>query len=125
MEPIPEDEGVLTGLLRAARAAIEADRPDLSAVQVALESLLAFLASPEGRTDENCAAVGGFFLAQDEWAHSADDLPAEYAAIIWDIEGQLQDTVSDPDTAHEFESTPEQLLARLRALGASRIEGTP
>jgi len=116
VEPVPEDDGVLMALLCAARAAIESDRPDPVAVFATLESLLEFLSSSEGRTDENCSATSIFFLGQDEWARSADELPSEYAAIVWDIEGQLQDTVSDPDTALEFESTPEQLLARLRSV---------
>jgi len=113
-EEVPSE---LLALMEGARAAIDTAEPDAHAVHASLTALLEFLATPENRTDQNCQTVGAYFLAQDEWAHNADDLPAAYARIVWDIEGQLPDTVSDPDTASEFESTPEQLLERLSALG--------
>jgi hypothetical protein len=45
-------------------------------------------------------------------------LPEGYQDLLGDIGGGLHDTVSAPDVAENFESTPEQLLERLERLDA-------
>jgi hypothetical protein len=106
----------LSELLESARQAIEVRPLDITRVRSALEELLSFLASASGRTHANCVATDAFFSEQDEWSGSGDELPYAYAEIVWDIEGQLHDTVRTPSVALEFDSTPEQLLDRLRAI---------
>jgi len=53
-------------------------------------------------------------LGQDVW--NAERLPDAYVNILADMSGALHDTISAPEIAANFESTPEQLLARVRAL---------
>jgi hypothetical protein len=73
-----------------------------------------FLASAEGRTDENCQAVDAFFCIRDDWQTDRTDLPGEFQLILDDIGGCLHDTVSAPEITGNFDSTPEQLLVRVR-----------
>ena len=77
-------------------------------------TLLEFLSSPAGRTDENCRAVDTFLMVDECWL--SDDLPESYHAVIADMGATLHDTVAAPHIAENFESTPEQLVARARAL---------
>ena len=113
----PSDEPIgIRKMALAVRAEIERQDTDIRALHAALESLLIYLASRDGRTDQNCAAVDFFFCVRDDWARDWDHLPEAYQAILWDMGGQLHDTVSAPEVASDFESTPEQLLVRLRRL---------
>ena len=92
-----------------------ATRPvDLALARSAMTALVEFLCTPSGRTDANCRAVDTFFMLDDCWLN--DDLPEKYHDIIADMGGQLHDTVEAPHMAENFDSTPEQLLARVRAL---------
>ena len=77
----------------------------------AVESLLEFLTTPEGRTDINCQATNLFFAVADGW--NWDSMPDELVNIVSDIGMTLYGTVSNPEIAKNFESTPEQLLERL------------
>lgn len=112
----------LPGLLRAARRSIEATPLDMAAVHESLRELLSYLASPAGRTHANVLETDVFFSLQDDWSRCGDDLPEPYAAIVWDIGGQLHDTIRTPEVAANFESTPEQLLARLDTIEATERE---
>src|SRR5690349_8607407 len=97
----------LESLLRDVYVAMSDD----AALRVALEKLLAFLASPAGRTDANCSTTYNFITAtEEEWRGSHDAL----RAILDDMSGTLQDSIYAPEIARTFESTPEQLLARVR-----------
>ncbi|MGZ3373147.1 MAG: hypothetical protein ACXU9Z_07635 [Gemmatimonadaceae bacterium] len=109
----------LTPLLHAVYREIQEQRPKLESVRSALRELLVFLASDRGRTNANCAAADDFFLdLKNEWSRSWDHLPEGYQDLLGDIGGGLHDTVSAPDVAENFESTPEQLLERLERLDA-------
>ena len=90
--------------------------PNLSAIRSTLERLLAFLSSPAGRTPANYIEVDRYFLVRDDWPVSWDHLPESYALVLGDIGGQLHDTFDAPEIADNFESLPEQLLARVRLL---------
>lgn len=93
------------------------DRPtDLLRLKSTLESLLYFLTTPIGRTDENCSSTDLFFLLHDENGFNWDHLPEDFQLILDDIGGQMHDTISAPKIARNFESTPEQLLERVRKL---------
>ena len=86
---------------------------DPANLRVALDALLAFLASPGGRTDANCCAVDRFFgNFEGQWSH----LPADLAKLLEDLTGTLHDAIYAPQIAAHFESLPEQLLNRLRKL---------
>jgi hypothetical protein len=89
---------------------------DLKEIKIALDNLIYFLTTNEGRTDENCLYVDGYFLLHEEHGFSWDHLPIEYQLILDDIGGLLHDTFVAPEIAMNFESTPEQLLCRIKKL---------
>jgi hypothetical protein len=100
----------LRPLLRDVHAAF-ADR---TALVAALERLLSFLTSESGRTDPNCAVTDAFiFATEEEWSAAAGE---ELRPILEDMGGTLHDTIYAPNIARNFDSTPEQLLERLRKL---------
>lgn len=102
----------LRPLLHDAFFAIAASPLVIDDVKRALEALFAFLSSSEGRNDANCSVTDAFFC--EEWPR--DHLPGALRAIVEDAGGALHDTVYAPLVAKNFESTPEQLLERVRAL---------
>ena len=97
--------------MQSVRAAIFLSPVDLPAVKASLIALLEYLSSPAGRTDANCCAVDGYFYLDD-------DLPLERLSDslqdVFAYMDALHDAVSDPDIAKNFDSTPEQLLERVR-----------
>ena len=101
------------------------DRPtDIPGLAASLLNMLSFLASPAGRTNANCKVAGYFFLLGQGWEIEGwDHVPEPLGDIIAEIGMSLHDTVSSPETAQNFDGTPEQLLVRLRramaALGAA------
>jgi hypothetical protein len=104
----------LRGLLRRAYEAILAS--DVDGVKASLIDLFEFLASPEGRTDANCT-VTDYFFCSEQWERNwMTDLPQPYLNVLADISGALHDTIHAPKIASTFESTPEQLLERIRNL---------
>lgn len=83
---------------------------DVPATHQALVELLGFL-SGAGRTDANCTTTYYFATATEPlWR----ELPDELRAILDDMSGTLQDSIYAEKIARTFESTPEQLLERLR-----------
>ena len=105
---------VLVPHVRRLHDALAARPLDLRFARSAMIALLEFLCSPAGRTDANCRAVDTFFMLDECWL--SDELPESYHDIIGDMGGALHDTVTAPHIAESFDSTPEQLLARARAL---------
>ena len=93
--------------------------PDYLALKNGLEQLLTFLCSPVGRTHANCVETDRFFFQHDDWSVSWDHLADEYTNVLSDIGGLLHDAVSAPEIADNFDSLPEQLLARTRALSST------
>jgi hypothetical protein len=82
---------------------------DDDALAAALERVLVFLASAEGRTDANCSVSDHFIASTEElWRTSS------LAPILEDMGGTLHDAIHAPNIARTFEATPEQLLERLR-----------
>ena len=112
--PAADVDAALHPLLEQLHRCLTRRPVDLPAARAAIVGVLEFLASPSGRTDANCQAVD-FFLMQDE-AWDADKLPESFVEILADMSGALHDTVSAPDIAANFDSTPEQLLERARRL---------
>ena len=84
-------------------------------LRAALERLLIFLGSAEGRTDANCSVTDQFVSACEErWRGSS------LAPILDDMGGTLHDAVHAENIARTFEATPEQLLERVRKFTAER-----
>ena len=77
---------------------------------------MSFLSQPGDRTDENCKAVDLFFAINDHWRVRWDNLPEDFKLILDDIGMCLHDTVSASNIAENFDSTPEQLLERIKQL---------
>lgn len=82
---------------------------DDAALTAAIERVLLFLTTAEGRTDANCSVTDQFIsLTEERWCESS------LAPILEDMGGTLHDAIHAPNIARTFEATPEQLLARLR-----------
>src|SRR5262245_34701545 len=103
----------LRPLLEAVYSCLEDRTIELGNVVTAIESVLSFLASPEGRTNANCWAADLFFCIRDDWECSWEHLPEELQEILEEMGGALHDTVQFPDIAQRLDATPEQLLSRL------------
>lgn len=112
--PAADVDGALRPLVERLHGCLTIRPVDSPALKAAMICVLAFLASPQGRTDANCRAVD-YFFAQDE-AWDADQLPEPFVDILADMSSALHDTVSAPLIAANFQSTPEQLLERTRRL---------
>jgi hypothetical protein len=89
---------------------------NLSSIKNALEKLLNYLTNPAGRTDVNCNETDTYFCLHDDNGFHWNHLPEDFQLILDDIGGQMHDTVQHPEMARNFESTPEQLLKRIRNL---------
>jgi hypothetical protein len=85
------------------------------ALKSVLVNLLEFLTTREGRTNSNCWAVD-LFCMSDDWERDWSELPEEFSDILADMAGALHDTVKAPEIASNFDSTPEQLLERVKRI---------
>jgi hypothetical protein len=108
----------LKKLVEAVKSCIIERPTDLKQLNSSLEGLLFFLTTPTGRTKENCKEADLYFLLDDDHGFNFDHLPEDYQLILNDIGGQLHDTIKHSQIAENFESTPEQLLERIRKLRA-------
>lgn len=89
---------------------------NLYLIKTALINLMTCLTVPEGHADSNCRRVDSFFCIRYDWETDIDHLPDNFIEIIEDIGGALHDSVSSPETAKKFQSTPQQLLERIKAI---------
>jgi hypothetical protein len=104
----------LKALVRAVFEEVTVRPARTTRLRNALDSLLSFLSSSAGRTESNCVVTDQFFCLQD--AYPWDHLPSGYREVVADLGGALHDTFSSPHIAASCESTPEQLLGRVRKL---------
>ena len=111
---LAEADSVAQNLIKAIQLTLSYDNLDLKTLKKGMINLLQYLSSANGRTDANCRAVDSFFTFADLWVEK--NLPDPFHDIFADIGGALHDTVSSPDVAENFDSTPEQLLKRTREL---------
>jgi len=109
-------------LVKAIQLILANDPPDLKALRNSLIVLLEYLSSNDGRSDTNCNAVDMFFMFDNLWVER--NLPSSFHDIFADISGALHDTVSSPEIAENFYSTPEQLLKRAKALNIEPHAGS-
>ena len=105
-------------LVNAVQSILAQDVPDLMELKNSLINLLEYLSSPNGRTHENCNAINSFFMFDDLWVDR--NLPDHFHDIFADMSSALHDTVSAPEIAENFDSTPEQLLNRARELNTQQ-----
>ena len=85
---------------------------DLPVLKERIIALLAHLVSPNGRSAANCQAVDMFFCLDNRWPKRA--LPKDFQDLLTDMGGTLHDAVAHPEIAKNFDSTPDQLLARAK-----------
>jgi hypothetical protein len=109
----------LRPLLEAVYGEIARRPSDLAGLKSALEHLLEFPCSTEGGTNANCWAADLFFCLGEGWEVDWEHLPDEFGDILGDMGGALRDTVQSPEVATNFDSTPERLVERLRAIDIS------
>ena len=108
---LQEADATLQPLMQSVRAALFVSPVDLAAVKTSLIALLEYLSSPAGRTDANCCAVDGFFYLDDDLP--LERLPEALQDVFAHMDA-LHDTITAPQIAENFSSTPEQLLERVR-----------
>jgi hypothetical protein len=87
---------------------------DLVLLKNSLMALFEYLSSENGRSDANCRAVDAFFMFDNTWAERK--LPEPFQDIFGDMSGALHDSISAPEIAENFDSTPEALLIRAKQL---------
>src|SRR5262245_52664048 len=112
--PATDADDALRPLLLRLHEELQRTPAELSALRAAIIAVLEFLASPRGRTDANCRTVDSFLMRDETW--DGDRFPQAYVDVLADMAGALHDTITAPDIAANFESTPEQLLERARRL---------
>lgn len=78
--------------------------------------LLSYLKYASGKDTQDFHRVGRYFLLKSNWKYDWNHTSPEMAEILDDIAGTLHDSVDSPEIAENFESTPDQLLNRLRVL---------
>jgi hypothetical protein len=103
-------------LLQAIQESLSAPVFEAKRSRTAFIQLFEFLASPAGRSDANCRRVGAVLLGllSDSSLESAPRSFTEFVASA----DCLHDAIENPSIAENFESTPEHLLRKARALGA-------
>jgi hypothetical protein len=112
-EALHQADATVRPLMQSLRAALVASTLDLVAIKTLLIALFDYLSSPAGRTDANCSAVQGFFYLDDDLP--LDRLPESFQDVFGYMDA-LHDTVTSPQIAENFDSTPEHLLRRARSL---------
>jgi hypothetical protein len=108
---LQQADATLQPLMQSVRAAVFASPLDVLVVKASLVALLDYLSSPVGRTDANCCAVDGFFYLDDDLP--LEHLPESLQDVFAHMDA-LHDTITAPQIAENFSSTPEQLLERVR-----------
>ncbi len=120
-EPLMPDSNVIE-LTKRLQTDFSSEKIDLCKIRSDLEALLLFLASPQGRTEENCKFVDHYFMENDSWAEC--DLPDDLHDILADISSVLHDTCTAPDVAENFHSTPGTFIKKAettKAITARRL----
>jgi hypothetical protein len=92
--------------------------PNFSKVQVfsILEQILEWLNDPLNNTDDNCKKIDYFVAYKIVPQKEIELIPDDIREILFDLGAALSDTHTAPEVAENFESTPDQLLKRVRKL---------
>jgi hypothetical protein len=100
----------------AIRSELLLPEPSVRRLRSIVTDLLEFLASRQGRTDANVRFIDYELSNEDDVWDRIELIEAEdpiLADVVRDMAGALHDTVKARHIARNFDSTPEQLLARL------------
>jgi hypothetical protein len=108
---LQQADATLRPLMQSVRAAVFASPLDVPVVKASLIALFEYLGSPTGHTDSNCCAVDGFFCLDDDLP--LERLPDSLQDVFAHMD-TLHDTITAPQIAENFGSTPKQLLERVR-----------
>ncbi len=82
----------------------------------AIEDVLVWLNELPNNTDANCRKVEYFIVSEIIGKPRYHEMPGDIQGLLFDMGSALSDTFSAPDIADNFESTPTQLLTRVRQL---------
>lgn len=85
-------------------------------VLAALEDILLWLNKPENNNDENCKTIDYYVCIEIMPEKKIEELPDDIQNVLFDMGAQLHDTHTSPKIAENFDSTPSQLLERVRKL---------
>ncbi len=108
---LQQADATLQALMQSVRTALFASPLDPATIKASLIALFEYLSSPVGRTDANCCAIDTFFCLDDDLP--LERLPEALQDVFAHMDA-LHDTITAPDIAENFGSTPEQLLERVR-----------
>jgi hypothetical protein len=111
-----ETEMELTELLNRLRSGILSPRFSRKKALDSLKALLSWLNRPENNTDRNCRRIDSFVSYEMMPETRFKKLPEDIRGILFDMGATLHDTHTSPEIAENFESTPGQLLDRVRKL---------
>jgi hypothetical protein len=118
--------GDIHGLLAALERSLRGDRCDTMLVADAVRRVLELLNTQEHDTDEDCRLVDQFvglrLLEDSRVQERVKRLPSALASIIEDMGMCLHDTHGARAIAEDFESTPQQLLTRLKTFLEERTK---
>ncbi len=81
-----------------------------------LELILLWLSNPQNNTNENCQKIDSFVAYEIIPQKEYEAIPEDIKVILFDIGASLSDTHTSPEVAVNFESTPSQLLERVKKL---------
>lgn len=109
-------EMVLDELLNHLRSTVLSPEFSKEKVLYAMEAILSWLNIPKNNTDDNCRRVDYFVSYELMPEGRYKELPEDIHAILFDMGATLHDTHTSPQVAENFDSTPGQLLARVRKL---------
>jgi len=90
--------------------------PSKTSIASAIEDVLVWLNKSENNTDSNYKRVDYYVVKNIISNDVYDYLSEDIKEIIFDMGGALHDTHTSPEIAENFESTPQQLLKRVRKL---------
>jgi hypothetical protein len=113
---IGKPDAQVVASFEAVRTELLSAEPSVERLRSIVTDLLMFLASRRGRTDSNVRYIDYGLSNDDDVWDRVELLEAKdpiLADVIRDMAGALHDTVKAPNIARNFDSTPEQLLARL------------
>lgn len=115
-----ETKMIIDELLERLKSAVLSSRFSRRKVLSSIEALLSWLAEPENNTDSNCREVDSYVAYEILPEINTKEIPEDIRAILFDMGATLHDTHTSPEIAENFESTPTQLLERVRSLKLER-----
>lgn len=106
----------LLELLAAISVEAARESPDIPALISSMEGLLEFLTSPKGSTAGYCRATSVYL---GDMRDVSNAVPDSILAILMDMAGAMCNASTHLAAVEAMESTPEQLLSRVRNLRQS------